>query len=129
MRGRACTLMQEGSGNGPLSGFFRGMASALEGALNTAWPGRLELLDQAETALRESERAAELLGRDVTIGQVSAMDSYESESGSMQLQCEASGSAGKGVLSIRGDSDGEGGPMELELLYLRVGEEFVEIVS
>ena len=50
-----------------------------------------------------------------------------SSAAGLQLQCSCAGSAGKGTLWVRADTDGDGGPLTLEMLLLKVGEDYVEV--
>lgn len=106
--------------------FFGGLAKAIEGALEVAWPGRLELLQLSEDALKSSAEATALLGEQISIGDVDILNSMQTESGDILLQCSVSGSAGvTGVVNIRGCKDAEGA-MEIELLHLRADSKFVD---
>lgn len=80
-------------GDSPFGGILRGiasgLASALESALDSGFPGRLQLIADAEAALREDERVTDLFGSDVTIGEVDAKESMSVTAGTWRKRCRA----------------------------------------
>lgn len=112
----------------PFAGFFKAAASALEGLLDMRYPGQLALIEVVEKKLRATPAVIEALGDDVTVGYVDPVESMSSEAG-LQLQCKCGGSAGSGTLWVRADRDVDdsSAPLTLEMLLLKVGEEYVEV--
>lgn len=119
----------------PLAFITKGIASALESVLEMAFPGQVQLFEEAEAALRTYERSAELLGEDVSIGWTSKEPMKLN--GGMQIEAECSGSRGSGTVllgaSKNTDCDDAGnivGPVyKLEILVLTVGEEELYVVE
>ena len=126
---RPLTLSAEKS---PFGAIFGALASALETVLDAAFPGQVELIDEAESIIRADERAVNLIGPDASIGKVDPLGSTSVTAG-VQLQCTVSGSRGSGVAIIGGarndDDGGDNSKLDLQILRLQVGDEDFYLVE
>jgi len=115
---------------GMFSGLLGGLASALESVLEAGFPGQLALLQLAERELQQSARVVDLLGADVSIGEVDTKESMSVSAG-VQIIAQVSGSKGSGTVTIGGarQDEDEDGALSLEVLRVQVGEEDFFVVE
>ena len=113
-----------------LSNLAAGLAKALESVLDGAYPGQIALMEEAEAALRADERATQLLGSDLTLGEIDAKASMSVTAG-VQIMCECTGSRGAGTVTIGGArlDEEDGGGLSLQLLRLESGNEDIYVVE
>ena len=107
-------------------GMLKPLVGVLETAIAEGQADADEMLFEAQNSLRLDSRATAMLGSDITIGPVfSSASSNVNGMKAMQLQCQCTGTAGTGVIAIRGSSDG--GKMRVESLSLQAGGRVIEV--
>ena len=108
-------------------GMLKPLVGILETAIAEGQADADEMLFEAQNSLRLDSRATAMLGSDITIGPVfSSASSNVNGMKAMQLQCQCTGTAGTGVIAIRGSSDGTG-KMRVETLSLQAGGRVIEV--
>jgi GNAT superfamily N-acetyltransferase len=117
-------------GGGLFGSLFSGLANALESALDAAFPGQLEVIAEAETLLRASPDVVSRLGADLTLGAIDASESMSVTAG-VQITIVLRGSGGEGtaIIGAARQDDEEGGGLKLEVLRVKLGDEYIEVLE
>ena len=113
-----------------MAGLMKPLVGSLGAAIQESQADADELLQEAQNALRVDGNAAALLGANIQIGSVFSTSSSSSNINGqvrkmVMLQAQCAGTAGSGVVAIRGESDGRA--IQVASLQLQAGGQVINV--